>query len=83
MPENVLKKYKKEGKFTVKVLNIKGKAYAKQTVKIKFKGKTYKITTNSKGIATFKLSKNLKVGKYTIKSTYAGLTLTNKITVKK
>uniref|UniRef100_UPI0026219E0A Ig-like domain-containing protein n=1 Tax=uncultured Methanobrevibacter sp. TaxID=253161 RepID=UPI0026219E0A len=81
--KNVSKKYKKAGKFTVKLLNSKGKAFAKQTVKIKFKGKTYKVKTNSKGIATFKLAKNLKVGKYTIKTTYAGLTLSNKITVKK
>ena len=81
--KNVSKKYKKAGKFTVKILNSKGKPYAKQTVKVKFKGKTYSIKTNSKGIATLKLSKKLKVGKYTIKTTYAGLTLTNKITVKK
>ena len=81
--KNVSKKVKKAGKFTVKILNSKGKVYAKQTVKIKFKGKTYKIKTNKKGIATFKLSKKLKVGKYTIKTTYAGLTISNKITVKK
>lgn len=81
--KNVSKKYKKAGKFTVKILNSKGKPYAKQTVKVKFKGKTYKLKTNSKGIATLKLSKKLKVGKYTVKTTYAGLTLTNKITVKK
>ena len=81
--KNVSKKYRKTGKFTVKILNSKGKAYAKQTVKIKFKGKTYKIKTNKKGIATLKLSKKLKVGKYTIKTTYAGLTLSNKVTVKR
>ncbi len=81
--KNVSVKYKKAGKFTVKVLNSKGKPYAKQSVKIKFKGKTQTIKTNSKGIATFKIPKNLKVGKYTIKTIYAGLTLSNKITVKK
>lgn len=81
--KNVSKKVKKTGKFTVKVLNSKGKAYAKQTVKIKFKGKTYKIKTNKKGIATFKIPKNLKVGKYVIKTTYNGLTVSNKIVVKK
>ena len=81
--KNVSKKVKKSGKFTVKVLNSKGKAYSKQTVKIKFKGKTYNLKTNKKGIATFKLSKNLKVGKYTIKTTCNGLTNSNKITVKK
>jgi hypothetical protein len=81
--KNVSKKYKKTGKFTVKILNSKGKVYAKQTVKIKFKGKTYKIKTNSKGIASFKIPKKLKIGKYTIKTSYAGLTVSNKITVKK
>lgn len=81
--KNVSKKFKKSGKFTVKVLNSKGKSYSKQTVNIKFKGKTYKIKTNKKGIATFKIPKNLKVGKYTIKTTYGGLTVSNKITVKK
>ena len=81
--KNVSKKVKKSGKFTVKVLNSKGKAYSKQTVKIKFKGKTYNLKTNKKGIATFKLSKNLKAGKYTIKTTCNGLTNSNKITVKK
>ena len=81
--KNVSKKYKKSGKFTVKILNSKGKVYAKQKVKVKFKGKTYNLITNSKGIATLKLAKNLKVGKYTVKTTYKGLTVSNKITVKK
>ena len=81
--KNVSKKYKKSGKFTVKILNSKGKVYAKQKVKVKFKGKTYNLITNSKGIATLKLAKNLKVGKYNVKTTYKGLTVSNKITVKK
>ena len=81
--KNVSKKYKKTGKFTVKVLNSKGKVHSKQLVKIKLKGKTYTAKTNSKGIATFKLSKSLKVGKYIIKTTCKGLTLSNKLTVKK
>lgn len=80
---NLVKKVKKTAVFKVKVLNSKGKRYAKQTVKIKFKGKTYKIKTNSKGIASFKLSKNLKKGKYTIKTTYLGFSVFNKITVKR
>lgn len=81
--KNVSKKVKKTGKFTVKTLNSNGKAVKNKIVKIKFKGKTYKIKSNKKGIATFKLPKNLKVGKYTIKTTYFGLTNTNKIMVKK
>ena len=80
--KNLVKKFKKLGKFKVKVLNSKGKAYAKRTVKISFRGVTTKIKTNKKGIATFKVSKNLKKGKYTIKTIYNGLTRKNKITVK-
>lgn len=79
--ENVYKKVKKSAKFKVKVLNSKGKAYSKQLVKISFKGKTYNIKTNSKGIATFNIPKNLKTGFYTIKTTCNGLTNTNKIVV--
>lgn len=81
--KNVNKKVKKSGNFTVKVLNSKGKPYSKQLVKFKFKGKTYKLKTNKKGIATLKLSKRLKVGKHTIKTTCNGLTNTNKIIVKR
>ncbi|WP_407416143.1 right-handed parallel beta-helix repeat-containing protein [Methanobrevibacter sp.] len=81
--KNLSKKVNKAAKFKVKVLNSKGKAYPKQLVTIKFKGKTYKIKTNSEGIATLNIPKNLKVGKYTIKTTYNGITNTNKVIVKK
>ena len=81
--KNLSKKVKKSAKFKVRVLNSKGKAYKNQLVKIKFKGKTYKLKTNKKGIVSFNIPKNLKVGKYTIKTTYNALTNTNKIIVKK
>ena len=81
--KNINKKVGKSTKFNVKVLNEKGKPYAKQLVKVKFMGKTYKIKTNSKGIASFKVPNNLKIGKYAIKTTYNGLTNTNKVIVKK
>ena len=81
--KNISKKVKKSAKFNVKVLNSKGKAFAKKVVKVKFNGITHKIKTNSKGIASFNVPKNLKVGKYTIKTVYNGLTNTNKIIVKK
>ncbi|MBQ2832702.1 Ig-like domain-containing protein, partial [Methanobrevibacter sp.] len=83
LAKDVTKKYKKAGKFIVKVLDTKGKPQAKQTVKMTLKGKTYTAKTNSKGIATFNLPKNLKVGKYTIKTYCKGLTISNKLTVKK
>ncbi|MDO5859242.1 MAG: hypothetical protein Q4Q55_00700 [Methanobrevibacter sp.] len=81
--KDLSKKVKKSAKFNVKVLNSKGKAFAKKVVKITFKGKTYKIKTNSKGIAMFNIPKNLKVGKYVIKASYNGLINSNKIIVKK
>lgn len=81
--KNISKKVKKSGKFNVKVLNSKGKAFSKQSVKIKFKGKLYNIKTNRYGIASLKLSKNLKVGKYLIKTYCNGLVNSNWIIVKK
>ena len=77
------KKVKKTASFKVKVLKSNGKVYAKQTVKVKFNGKTYKIKTNSKGIATLKIGKNIKKGKYTIKTTYDGITNKNTLKVNK
>ena len=81
--KNKSKKVKKSAKFKIKVLNSKGKAYKNQLVKVKFKGKTYKLKTNKKGIAIFKIPKKLKVGKYKIKTTYKELTNSNRITVRK
>ena len=81
--KNKSKKVKKSAKFKIKVLNSKGKAYKNQLVKVKFKGKSYKLKTNKKGIAIFKIPKKLKVGKYKIKTTYKELTNSNRITVRK
>ncbi len=81
--KNLSKKIKKSGKFYIKALNYNGKVAAKKVVIIKFKSKTYKIKTNKKGIATFTISKNLKVGKYLIKTIYAGLINSNMIIVRR
>ena len=70
-------------KFTVQLIKQKGKSVSKKTIKITFKGKNYKVTSNSKGIAVFKIPKNVKIGKYTIKTTYNGCIMKNKITVKR
>ena len=64
-------------KFTYKGVNkIKlsfGKDMKKQTVAVKFKGKTYKVKVDAKGKGTIKLTKKLKKGKkYTTKVTYTG-----------
>ena len=49
----------------------------------KFKGKTYKVKTNSKGIATLKITKKYKVGKYTITTSYGKLKVKNTIKIKR
>ena len=67
--KNISKKKSKTIKFNAKLVNVKGKAWPKKVIKFKFKGKTYKVKTNSRGVATLSL-KNLKVGKYTIFSIY-------------
>ena len=80
--KNLIKKIGKSAKFKVKLLNSKAKAYKNQIVKIKFNGKTYKLKTNRKGIATFTVPENLKSGKYKIKTSYNAMVNVNKITVK-
>ena len=81
--KNIIKKVGKRKYFSIKVLNTKGKPYAKQVLKVKFRGKTYKLKTKKNGIARFIASKRLKVGTYKIKVSYKGLTNINKITVKR
>ena len=80
--KNLSKKRANTVKFTAKIVNTKGKVIKNKYVTFKFKGKTYKMKTNSNGIATLSL-KNLKVGKYTITSSYNGLTVKNTLTIKK
>ena len=81
--KNISKKVKKSAKFKVKLLNSKGKVLKNKIIKIRFNSKNYKIKTNKNGIASFSLAKNLKVGKYSIKTTYGSLSNSNKIIVKK
>ena len=45
--------------------------------------KKYKVKTNKKGVATLKLKLKLKVGKYTIKTSYGKSTIKNKIKIRK
>ena len=69
-------------KFTAKLLNTKGKIIKNKKITFKFKGKTYKVKTNKKGIATLKITKKYKVGKYAITSKYGKLTVKNIIRIK-
>lgn len=79
---DITKKYKKSSKFTVKLVKMNGKSVNRKAIKITFKGKTHTIKTNSKGIATFTIPKNLKLGKYTIKTLYNGCLVKNSLKVK-
>ncbi len=79
----------KTKKYTVTLKNNKGSVMKKVKLTLKIKGKTYKATTNSKGKATFKITKLTKKGKHTGKITFGGnkyynkLTRSVKITIKK
>ena len=77
------KKVKKGKKinFQAKILKTNGKVAKKVTVKFKINKKIYKVKTNRKGIA--KLNIKLKKGKYTIITTYNGLSVKNKVRVVK
>ena len=80
--KNLSKKKAKTIKYTVKVLNNKGKILKNKKVTFKVKNKKYTAKTNKKGIATLTL-KNLKVGKYAVSSTYGGCTVKTTLTIKK
>lgn len=65
--KKVKSKYKKSRYFKIKVRHKQTKKPVKNTyVKLKIGKKTFKVKTNSKGIAKFN-TKKLKVGKYTVK----------------
>ena len=78
----------KTKKYVVTLKTDKSKVYKNQKITIKVNGKTYSAKTNSKGQATFKLTKLTKKGtfkatvKYAGNSYYKGLSKTVKLTVK-
>lgn len=78
--KNLTKKRTKTVKYTAKLLNSKGKILKSKYIKFKFKSKTYKRKTNSKGIATLSL-KYLKKGKYLVYLTYGNLTVKRTIKI--
>ena len=78
---DISKVYSDGRKFTAKFLKSNGKALAKKTVKFKINGKTYKVKTDSNGVASLSL-KTLKKGTYKIISYNSdGLTKTNTVNV--
>ena len=66
------KKAKKIKRYTVALKNSKGKAIKKVKVYLKVKGKIYKAKTNSKGKATFKITKLTKKGKFSAAISFKG-----------
>jgi predicted outer membrane repeat protein len=80
--KNISKKKAKKIKFSAKLVNGVGKPVKGKKITFKFKGKTYKAKTNSKGIAKITL-KNLKVGNYKIITKYGKSTIKNMIIIKK
>ena len=79
--KNVVMNYLDEKTFTVKATDIFGKlAGAGETIKIKIGKTTYNVKTNKNGVATIKLKQT--PGKYTIKTTFQGMTVKNTLIVK-
>ena len=79
--KNVVMYYGSKKSYAVKIIGNDGKvASSGKIVKFNVNGKTYKVKTNKKGMASLKLK--LKVGKYTITAGYNGYKVSNKITVK-
>ena len=83
-----VKKSKKVTKIKISLKKVNKKYLKNKKVKIKFRGKTYKVKTNKKGVGTWKVKKKkkkkLKVGKkYKYKVTYGKDTVTKKLTIKR
>ncbi|MDO5832560.1 MAG: hypothetical protein Q4Q14_06935, partial [Methanobrevibacter sp.] len=66
------KKSVKTKKYSITLKNNVNKVMKKTKVSIKVNKKTYYATTNSKGVATFKITKLVKKGKYTATVKFAG-----------
>ena len=81
--KNIKVKKGKTIRFTAKLLNKNGKILKNKKVTFRFKGKTYKLKTNKKGIVTLKITKKYKAGKYSILTSYGKLKVKNTIRIKK
>ena len=74
------KKSKKSKNIKIALKNSKNKSMKKAKVYLKVKGKTYAAKTNSKGKATFKITKLTKKGTYKAVIKYNGSSYYNKVT---
>ena len=72
----------KTKKYTITLKDNTGKPIKNAKVYLKVNGKTYKATTNSKGKATFKITKLSKTGTFKATVTYKGNKYYNKVTKK-
>ena len=78
-----VKRSAKTKKFTATLKTTAGKAIKNKKITFKIKGKTYTAKTNKKGVATVKVTQNLKVGKYTVLIKYQKTSIKKKLTIKK
>ncbi len=78
-----VKKSLKTKKFTASLKTTAGKAIKNKKITFKIKGKTYSAKTNKKGVATIKVTQNLKVGKYTVTIKYLKDSIKKTLTIKK
>ena len=83
-----IKKSAKTLKIKVTLKKVNGKYLKSKKITLKFKGKKYTAKTSSKGVATFKIPKNvikkLKANKkYTYKATYLKDSVKKAVKVKK
>ena len=81
--KNAKFKAKKVKKYKVSLKTSSGKAVAGKQISLKVKGKTYKVKTNAKGVATFKIKNLKKVGKFKATITYKKLSVKKTIQIKR
>jgi len=80
--KKTFKRTLKTKKYTITLKTNQNKVMKNAKVYIKVNGKTYSAKTNSKGKATFKITKLTKKGKFNAVVTYKGNTYYNKVTKK-
>lgn len=81
--KNLSKKKSSTARFNAKLVNKNGKILKGKKIAFKFKGKTYVVKTNRKGIAGIPIKSSLNVGKHKIITRYGKLKVTNTIVVRR